>query len=366
LAEQQADAEDKTEDASPERREEFRERGQVVSSREVTSVFILGAIVIFLSFYVPQTFDSLRKLTSFYLEHAAFTDVNLTNIISLGTDAWLQLLMLIAPPFLVTTVTAAGVTLLQTRFNWSWTKIAPDFSRLDPIQGVARMFSMNSLLELVKSILKVFGIGLVAWLILKSEWKIVPGLAGFPVMQAWVHFLEITKSMFWSIAALMVFVGAIDYIFNFVQLERQMRMSKQEVKEEYKRREVDPQVKARMRRIQREQATRKTLEAVKTATAVVTNPTHFAVAIRYELGMSAPIVVAKGIDHLALRMREVAKENKIEIVENKPLARTLYKLVEVGQEIPETLYRAVSEIIRYVFNLRGIKVSKKTKTTRAS
>jgi flagellar biosynthetic protein FlhB len=292
-------------------------------------------------------------------------ELNPTNFMKLSGDAWLQLLYLIIPPFIVTTFSAAAVTLLQTQFNWSWQKLAPDFSRMDPIKGLAKMFSLGALLELGKSLAKVTGIGVVAWLILKSEWKIVPGLGNYPLTAAWQHFMDITRSMFWSVAGLMVFVGAVDYIYNFMQVEKQMRMSKQEVKEEHKKREVDPHVKARMRRMQREQATRKTLADVKTATALITNPTHYAVAIRYELGMAAPVVVAKGIDHLALKMREVAKENKIEIVENKPLARTLYKLVEVGQEIPESLYRAVSEIIRYVFNLRGIKVAKRAKTAKA-
>jgi flagellar biosynthesis protein FlhB len=164
--------------------------------------------------------------------------------------------------------------------------------------------------------------------------------------------------LFLSVAALLLLVGGLDFIYNYVQLERQMKMTKEEVKEEFKKREVDPQVKSKMKRMQRDMSNAKTVQAVTQATVVITNPEHFAVALQYELGMRAPTVLAKGQDHLAQAMKEAAREHEIPIVENKPLARTLYKMVEVGQEIPESLYRAVSEVIRYVFLLKGKPLSK--------
>jgi flagellar biosynthetic protein FlhB len=144
-----------------------------------------------------------------------------------------------------------------------------------------------------------------------------------------------------------------DYLYNFFSLEKKLKMTKQEVREEFKRREVDPHLKGRMRRMQRDLATRKVVEKTKEATVLLTNPTHYSIALKYEIGMAAPIVLAKGIDFLALKMREVAKEQKIPIIENRPLARELYATVDEGREIPDKLYKAVAEIIRYVFKLKG-------------
>jgi len=161
------------------------------------------------------------------------------------------------------------------------------------------------------------------------------------------------------VSVVMVAIGGLDYFYNWITMERRMKMSKQELKEEYKRRELDPQVKGRQRRMARDIANRKTLENTKQATVLITNPTHYSVAVRYEIGMTTPMVVAKGIDFLALRMRETAKGQDIPIVENRPLARTLYRLVNEGQEIPEDLFTAVAEVIRYVFRLKGIRIPRK-------
>lgn len=162
--------------------------------------------------------------------------------------------------------------------------------------------------------------------------------------------------LFWSVSGLLLLIGMLDYFYNFVQIEKKLKMTKKEMRDDIKRREVNPHVRNKIRRLQREFSTKKMLDATQTATVVITNPTHYAVALKYEVGMAAPQVVAKGIDFLALRIREVATENGVEIVENKALARTLYKLVEVGDHIPESLYRVVSEIIRYIFRVKGTKL----------
>jgi flagellar biosynthetic protein FlhB len=175
----------------------------------------------------------------------------------------------------------------------------------------------------------------------------------YTVPAAWAYWAEITKSLFWAVAGLMLLVAGIDYLYNFISFERRIKMTKQEVKDEFKRREVDPHLKARMRRMQRDMVMRRTLEKTKEATVLITNPTHFSIALKYELGMGAPILLAKGIDFLALEMRKVAKENKIPIIENRPLARELYATVEEGEEIPDKLYKVVAEIIRYVFKLKN-------------
>jgi flagellar biosynthesis protein FlhB len=235
-------------------------------------------------------------------------------------------------------------------------KVSPDYSRISFSKGLVRMFNLQALVELLKGSGKLGAIFIVSYLILFSEIKNAPGLINLPLMTTWGYWGDITELLFYWVAALLLVIAAGDYIYNYFSLERQMRMSKQDIKEEYKRREADPQVKGRLRRMQRDILSQKMVEKTAKATVIITNPTHYSIALLYEVGMGAPIVVAKGIDFLALQMREVAKENSIPMIENRLLARTLYRLVEVDEEIPDSLYKAVSEIIKYVFNLKGIKV----------
>ena len=230
---------------------------------------------------------------------------------------------------------------------------------MNPLTGIVRMFSGQAAVELVKGLGKMGSVGLVSYLILYSEWAKVPGIMQYPIITTWIYWAEITELLFWAVGGMLLLVAGFDYIYNFMKIEKQLKMTKQEVKEEFKKREADPHVKARMKRMQRDISMAKAVKATQDATVVVTNPTHFAVALRYELGMPAPIVVAKGKELVALRMKEVAKDFDVPIVENKPLARTLYKIVKVGQEIPESLYKAVSEIIRYVFMIKGKKLRDK-------
>jgi flagellar biosynthetic protein FlhB len=177
-------------------------------------------------------------------------------------------------------------------------------------------------------------------------------------LAAWSYWGDITTQMLWGVVGLMIFIGAGDFLYNFISLENKMKMSKEEVKEEIKQRETDPHVKAKLRRMARDIATKKAVENTKKATVVITNPTHYSIAIRYEFGMAAPIVLAKGVDFLALKMRETARELDIPIVENKALARAIYASVKEGEEIPITMYQAVSEIIKFVFKLKGVQIQR--------
>lgn len=350
--------EDRTEEASQERREEFRERGQIAHSRELTSIMALAGAVAVVYYTLPQFRASIVKYFTASLEQVASFKITQSNILPFLFNVWIVVLLLIVPVFLAVSFASAFATLLQTRFNFSWQRLSPDPSKMNPLTGVARMFSFQSLFELLKSIGKVTAVGIVGWLILKSEWIKVPSLMLVPMHSTWAYWGEITRQLVWATSALLIVLGAADFFYNWFTLEKQMKMTKQEVKEEYKRRELDPMIKARMRRMQREIINRKALKKTESATVVVTNPTHYSIAIKYEVGMAAPKVLAKGIDFLALKMREVAKEKEIPIVENAPLARTLYKLVDEDREIPESLYKAVSEVIRYVFQLKGIKLNR--------
>lgn len=353
MAENEVGADDRTEEATPERREDFRERGQVVVSRELTSVMILGAMVLLFSMFMPTLVRTLERLFITHFEQIASQRIGHDNIMEFAFKAWRDLLYLILPITVVPLVMATSSTFAQTRFNWSWQRLKPDFSRLSLMQGLVRMVNFQAVFEVLKSSIKMFVVGLVTYLILFSEWVKVPELMNYPILSTWTYWGDITKQLFWAVAALLAVVAGLDYLYNFISFERKMKMTKHEVKEEYKRREVDPHVKGRMRRMQRDAATRKIVENTRKATVLITNPTHYSIALKYDVGDAAPTLVAKGIDFLALKMREVAKEEKIPIIENRPLARALYAQVEEGDEIPDRFYKAVAEIIRYVFKLKG-------------
>lgn len=360
MAAEDPSQDDRTEEASQERRDDFRERGQIAHSRELSSILVLCAAVAVMIYGMPAFSRSIFKFLTSRLQSATSFKISSGNVLNYLFEVWLEFLTLILPVFLAAAVVGTFSVLFQTRFNFSWKRLSPDPSKMNPLSGIARMFSFQAAFELAKSVAKTCAVGGVAFLILQSEWLKVPSLMMVPMQATWNYWANITRQLVWSTSALLFALGAADFFYNWISLERKMKMTKQEVKEEYKRRELDPMIKARMRRMQREIVTKKTLEKTKKATVIITNPTHYSIAVQYELGMPAPKVLAKGIDFLALRMREVAKGANIPIVENPPLARTLYKVVEDGQEIPDTLYKAVSEVIRYVFQLKGIKINKST------
>ena len=351
---------DKTEEPTPERREEFREKGQIAVSREISSVLVLAATIIVMTFAMPYLRDSLGKILTFFFYKVRSPEFDIKSFPGIASSSWLMILKLILPLFAVTGAMAVFATFSQTRMNWSWKKVSPDFTRMNPLKGLKNMVASQAVVNLLKGVGKMLAVSLVSYLILRSEWFVVPGLLQLPIAMSWAYWGEITKLLFWSVAGLLIFVAAGDYLYNFLTMEKQLKMTKQEVKEDLKKHEVDPQIKNRIKRAQREIAFSKMTKGTKEATVLVTNPTHYAVALKYELGMNAPVVVAKGIDHNALHMRRIAKESDIPVVEDKPLARTLYSLVEVGQEIPESLYNAISGIIRSIFRMKGKPLSRNT------
>lgn len=357
------DNEDKTEEASAERREDFREQGSVAHSHELSQVAGLATIAIFLGWYAPQIVVRAEKILINNFKSIEHFRVNERNLLGyLGTQ-WMEILYITLPFFLVAAVAGSLSSLLQTQFNWSWKKLEPDWSKLNPITGLGRIFSKEMLVGLLKTIAKLAAVSIIAWLVLAGEWRKVPSLLHANYAASWMYWTEITQHLLWGVVGLMLFIGAADFIYSFITLENKMKMTKQEVKEETKQRESDPHVKAKLRRMAREIATRKTIDNTRKATVLITNPTHYSIAIRYELGMPAPLVVAKGVDFLALKMRETAKELDIPIVENKSLARAIYASVKEGDEIPAGMYQAISEIIRFVFKLKGISIAKKSDKT---
>lgn len=353
MEEREQENEDKTEEASEERRRQFREQGNIASPRELLAALALSAFVLLVSFSGSSILKSLTLMfhrTFSLLSPAKLNEMSLVSSIQFILDPmvpWLAtggLLLLLVPVL---------IGLVVTRFHWSWNKLQLDFSKLNPVNGLGRMFGFGALAEAVKSVLKMIVIASVLYFLVKQDVMDSP-------IQIWHEVPSFSKN--WgaaaqhllTVVAIASFIyGVSDYTFNLYRMERQMMMSKREVKEEIKGQEGDPHVKSARRRMARDLVLRRNLNQVQNATFIVTNPEHFAVALRYVKGMSAPLVVAKGQDFLALKIREIAKKHDIVIVENKPLARTLYKTVKIGQEVPSSLYASVIEVMKFIYRTRG-------------
>jgi len=354
---QNEDGQDKSEAPTDERREQFREKGEIAFSKELVSILTLAGLVLFLTIQSASMFLQLKKICYKYFTHLNVSIETTDNFIKFISIVWTELLEMIIPFFAVVAVIGGASTFVQTRASFAWEKISPNFSRLNPLNGMSQLFSMQPIMEITKGIGKTIIVGTISFLMLYGEIKNISFLYHLPIQNSWLYWGIITKNLIFTTCGFLLFIAGADYVYNYFMLEQKMKMSKQELKEEYRQRELDPNVKGRMRKMQRDIATRKTVDATRKATVLITNPTHFSIAVRYEVGMRAPIILAKGADFVALRMREIAKDLNIPIVENKPLAQTLYKTVKINQEIPEALYKALSEVISYVFKIRGIRLN---------
>uniref|UniRef100_A0A7C4EL82 Flagellar biosynthetic protein FlhB n=1 Tax=Thermodesulfovibrio aggregans TaxID=86166 RepID=A0A7C4EL82_9BACT len=347
---------ERTEQATPRRREKARQKGEVPRSRELTG--IAGTWMIFLYFVFSKEF-----ITSAILHiKESFIRVKNPDFIS---GAILQSLrqemkwffILFAPAGAVLVFGVLIVHFIQTGFLFTGAPLVPDLSRIDPIKGIKKYFSLNALFETVKGILKILALGFVIYIVLKKDVNILPLIIDMDVKTiADISFQKIFQLVLACLIMLTVFAG-IDFAYQRWQYERNLRMTRQELKEEFKETEGSPLVRARIRSLQREMARRRMMQEVPKADVVITNPLHIAVCIKYDpQEMNAPEVVAKGANILAERIKELARHAGVPIYENKPLARALYR-IPIGQEIPETLYKAVATILAAVYRIKGRQVA---------
>ncbi|MEW6246979.1 MAG: flagellar biosynthesis protein FlhB [Nitrospirota bacterium] len=349
----------RTEQATPKRKAEARKKGQVAVSRDVsTAAVLLGGIGILYFLLVPAL-NKLTWLTREWLSSTVrqasrnpFTVARFHEIVTqMGPDA----LLVVLPLVVGVAVVSVGSSLLQTGFLWRPEAVRFELGRLSPLNGLKRMVSLRSAAELIKSLLKVAAIGGVGFLAVYKDLGLLPELVQYDLEGALAIIGWLTFRAAAAITFAMAGVAAADYVYQRFEWERSLRMTKQEVKEEQRDAEGEPMIRARVRSVQREMAKKRMLAAVPSADVVVRNPTHYAVALKYDQAkMAAPIVVAKGAGYVAERIVQAAREHGVAIVENAFVARTLYKLVEVGREIPADLYRAVAEILAFVYRARGI------------
>lgn len=352
MAEEQ-DREQRTEEPSARKLDQARERGQVAVSREVGNWFTLagtGIVLVFLA--PPMVRDLAQSLMRFIASpHLYAADRNLSALLH---ELLVRVGLLLAVPVLVMAVAGIAGPLLQNGFVVAIQRLEPKLSNLSPFSGLRRLLSLRSLVELGKNLVKFTLVGGIVWVLLRPELDRLTVLAGLDFTEITAEVARLIAHMMAGVVGVMTFLALVDLGYQRLSFRHSMRMTRQEVKDEYRQVEGDPRIKARFRQLRVERARRRMMAAVPKATVVITNPTHYAIAFKYEMEtMSAPVVVAKGIDFLAQRIREIAAANGVPLVENPPLARALYASVEIDEEIPPEHYKAVAEIIGYVFRLQG-------------
>jgi|TARA_B100001121_G_scaffold309037_1_gene334652 flagellar biosynthetic protein FlhB len=353
VAEENDNSQEKTEEATPRRLEKAREEGQTARSRELATMAVLlagaGGLLMFGS-HLGAALEAIMR-DSFTLERSAIFDTRHMSLQLLASAR--EAALALAPILLLLLVAAIAGSVALGGLLFSGKAIEPKFSRLDPIKGLGRMFSLRSLIELAKAIAKVGLVMAVALLILDLRTEDLLSIAEEPVLPAMAHVLWTLGWSFFFLSAATVVIAAIDVPFQIYDHRKKLRMTKQEVKDEYKDTEGKPEVKGRIRQLQREMAQRRMMQDVPTADVVITNPTHYAVALKYDQKtMAAPVVVAKGADEVAFKIMEIAREHKVEILRTPPLTRAVYHNTELGDEIPDGLYMAIAQVLAYVFQLR--------------
>ncbi|WP_251554685.1 flagellar biosynthesis protein FlhB [Neobacillus muris] len=345
---------EKTEKATPQKRREARKKGQVPKSPEVASSLTLLLAFGFFMVGGKSLVEGCLNIYRHSFQEYLLWEMTPANIKVLFTQLVVDSAKLVAPILGVTLAAGVAANYIQVGFMFNLESIKMNFGKLNPLQGAKQIFSMRAIVELIKSILKIAITSLIAYSII---WKRKTELFSIGQKSLWEASSLIGSLMVQvgiSIAACLIVVAAADFAYQRFDHEKKLRMSKDEIKEEYKKSEGDPHIKGKRRAKQREMSMNRMMQEVPKADVIITNPTHFAVAIRYDYEtMDAPEVIAKGKDHVALKIKEIAKENKIATVENRPLARALFAAVEIGETIPEELFNAVGEILAYVYYQEG-------------
>lgn len=355
MAEESPTGGERTEAPSAKRREDFRKKGQVAQSREVQTAALFTIVLVFWMFYLPIFWKKLKLLIFSIWQGSGQFEVTSNSILAFAMYLSKQVGIMLAPLFGLVVVIAVFSSIFQ--FGWLITTkpLTPDFGKLNPISGMARFFSKKSLLEVVKSLLKVLLVGYVGYSTVFNNFEQALILVDTDITTAILFLGRISLIIFAKICAVLILIAFIDFLFVKWEMEEKMKMTKQEVKEEFKESEGDPHIKAQIRAIQQEMARKRMMADVPKADVVVTNPTHISVAIKYDSDeMDAPMILAKGSDFVAMKIREIAREHEVPLVENPPVARLLHNL-EIGEYIPEDLFKAVAEILAHIYTIKGRK-----------
>jgi flagellar biosynthesis protein FlhB len=348
-----AENDNKTERATPKHMQEARKKGQVAKSREVASALIMVAGLIYFNFGTDRIVSQIMSLMKDSFLGLYRADLTVESIQAL-TISLLIKVGLVVVPFLLTVMCAAFLAnVMQVGILFAPESVQPQWSKVSPLKGLKNLFSLKTVAELLKSMLKIIAIGVIAYITIRNEVTDVIPLMEQNVGEIMTFMGRISFKILLATSWVLVVLALMDYLYQRWEHSRSLKMSKQDIKDEFKNTDGDPLIKARVRRLQREMAMRRMMAKVPTADVVITNPTHLAIALRYDPArMSAPIVVAKGANLIAARIKEIAREHGIVVIENKPLAQVLYKVVDIAEAIPDNLYQAVAEILAYVYGLK--------------
>jgi flagellar biosynthesis protein FlhB len=354
MAEEQTDDSQKTEEPTQRRIDQAREKGQVARSQEINHWFMILAVTLLVTIFAAPMIRSLFQTLRRFIEapHAIRLDSYLLREVLMETVAQVGLALMV--PFAVVILAALVAGLVQNGLVISSESINPKLEKVSLAKGLKRMFSMKSLVDFLKGIVKITIVAAVVMILLWPQASVIPNIVGMSLTQFSALLQGLAARILIGVLSVMTLIAALDFVFQKHQHLKQLRMSKQEMKEEYKQAEGDPMVKGRLRQIRMERARKRMMAAVPEADVVITNPTHYAIALKYDMAaMEAPRLVAKGADSVAMRIRQLAEEHEIPVVENPPLTRALYQAVDLDQEIPIEHYKAVAEVIGYVMRLKG-------------
>lgn len=345
---------EKTEKATPKKRQDSRKKGQVLKSQDVSAAFLMLLCFSFLFVAAPSMqsgiFDFLMQSLS---KNMLIDTVSIETVMQMYSDSLIEMAKIVLPIMAVAMVAGIGANYLQFGFLFTMETMKIDLKKMDPIKGIKRIVSLRAISNLVKSLLKITFIGVVTTAVILIYLEDVLSLA---FMDPWdiLGTVAFLSGLMGIVASLMlIFIALLDYLYEKYEYEKNLKMSKQDIKDEHKNAEGDPLIKSKIKQRQREMAMRRMMQEVPNADVVITNPTHFAIVLKYdEENMDAPTVVAKGTDFVAQKIKLIAKEHDVIMIENRPLARAMYDQVEIGQAVPEEFFKAVAEILAYVYRIK--------------
>lgn len=343
---------EKTEEATPKRKEEAKKKGQVAKSSEISSAFVILAGFYTLKLLGVGVYDELARYMTVSFASLATEELTIHTVQLLFLGIGTILAKTVLPLLLVIMLISVVINFLQVGVIFSTEVLMPDFGKINPLTGFQRLFSKRALVELAKSLFKVGVIGYFIYRFAVIQTSDIPKLINMELIDSLKLAASLVIDLAFQIVTVMMILAIFDYMYQWWDHNQSLKMSKEEIKEEMKQTEGNPLIKSKIRERQRAMAMRRMMQEVPKADVVVTNPTHLAIALKYDKNMAAPLVLAKGQDLLAERIKQIARENKVVVIENKPLARALYPVVEIGDIIPPELYQAVAEVLAYVYRLK--------------
>lgn len=345
---------EKTEKATPKKRQDARKKGQTAKSQDMNTAIGLLAVFLFLFFGSSYIGNHIYKFFRHSFQRYMSIELTENNFQMIVIEVLKEIAIVLGPIMLVAFLAAIGANFAQIGLLFSTESISPKLEKLDPIKGFKRIFSMRAIVELIKSILKISFVGTATLVVLWTRIDEVLGLSFKSVGAAVKVIVNLTLQMGLVASIALLFLAFFDYLYQRFDFEKNIRMSKQDIKDEYKNSEGDPLIKSKIKQRQREMAMRRMMQDVPKADVIITNPTHFAICLKYDEDKhDAPYVIAKGVDYLAEKIKQIGKEHEIIMVENRPLARALYDQTEIGDTIPEEFFKVVAEILAYVYRIKN-------------